>query len=106
MDIKITVFDKQQYDAEWPSEDAIEFIAFFQEKLASIPEEFRSSAIIEVDSISGYEGSSYASINIYYYRPETEEEVKVRESKAQNKAELLRQRELKQLEELKRKYGA
>ena len=106
MDIKVEVFNEEQYDGEWPSENGAEFIAWFQEKLESIPQEFRGSAKIELDSVSGYEGSSYASIEIYYYRPETEEEAKVRESKSQYRAELLRQRELRQLEELKRKYDA
>lgn len=106
MNIKIEVFKKEQYDGDWPEENAFQFLTWFEEKINSIPEEFRETAKVELEPVSGYDGGSYASIEIYYYRPETEEETKVRESKEKNRAELLRQRELKRLEELKRKYGA
>lgn len=92
MDIKIEVFNKEQYQGEWPEENAIKFLEWFEEKISSIPEEFRSSAKVELESVSGYEDSSYAAIEIYYYRPETEEEAKVRESKEQNRAALVKQR--------------
>ena len=106
MDIKIEVFRKERYEGEWPEKNAIAFLAWFEEKINSIPEEFRGSAEVEIDSVSLGEGSSYALIEIYYSRPETKEEAKARELKQHDKAELLKQRELRQLEELKRKYGA
>ena len=106
MDIKIEVFNKEQYEGEWPQENAIKFLAWFEEKIKSIPEEFRDESRVELESVPSYENSAYLSIGIYYYRPETDEEERVRKSREQNRAELQRQRELRQLEELKRKYDA
>jgi len=106
MDIKIEVFKKDQYDGEWPEENAAKFLAWFEEKINSIPKEFRDSAKVELEAVPGYEHCAYASIEIYYYRPETDEEEIARKAKEQNRAELKKQLELRQLEELKRKYGA
>jgi len=106
MDIMVEVFKKEQYDGDWPERNAIEFLAWFEEKINSIPEEFRREAKIELEALSSYEESAYVSLEIYYYRPETGDEELVRKSKEQNRIELVKQRELKQLEELKRKYGA
>ena len=104
--IFVDVFKKEQYDGEWPEENAIKFLAWFEEKINSIPKEFKDSAKVELEAVSSYGGCAYASIEIYYYRPETDEEEIARKAKEQNKAELQKQRELRQLEELKRKYGA
>lgn len=42
--IKVEVFNKEEYDGEWPPEDAEEFIAWFVEKVETIPEEYRATA--------------------------------------------------------------
>lgn len=100
----ITVFDQEQYDGEWPSENAADFISFFNGKIEEIPAEHRHTAKIEIDSVSGYEGSSYAHIEISYTRLETDEEEQARERQEQARKDSARQRELNELAKLKAKY--
>ena len=106
MNIMIEVFNKQRYDCDWPPRGAVEFIAWFEEKINSIPEEFRRAAIVDLGAVESYDNSYYATIEIYYCRPETKEEERIRADKEQEYAKSLREKELKQLKELKRKYGA
>jgi hypothetical protein len=83
----ITVFDLERYDGEWPPEDAGVCLAWFSAKIASIPAEFRSTARIEFESASGYEGCHYAEIKITYERSETKEEIEARKSEAARRIE-------------------
>jgi hypothetical protein len=100
MDIRVDVFNSEQYNGrDWPSENAIDFIGWFNEKISLIPEEFRDSATIDISS--PYE---YVSIEIYYKRPETKEDIKNRELNDLEMAEIERQMDMKKLEELNRKY--
>lgn len=103
--IKITVFDKEQYDGEWPPEDAAGAIAWLSEKVASIPEAFRSAAKIEFDSVGGYEGSHYARIEIAYTRLETDEEESDRMRVEEARQQRQRAAELDTLARLQAKYG-
>jgi len=104
MEIKISIFDKEQYDGDWPPESASGFIEWFNSKLKNIPEEYRSDARIELDSVSSWEDSSYASIEIYYYRQETKEEEKSRANKESVKQTVVESRERAQLKKLQDKY--
>lgn len=102
--VKVTVFDKEQYDGEWPDGRLVDVIAWFQAKLAEVPEEYRAEARCEIDSASGYEGSHYGHIAISYTRAETDEEMTARETrKAANRA-ACEQRELAALRALQAKY--
>lgn len=76
--VQIKVFEKGQYGDEWPPEAAADYIAWFQAKVAQIPEEYRAAARIEIESDEGYEGSHYGTITISYWRVETDEEVAAR----------------------------
>lgn len=101
--IDVTVFDKEEYDGEWPPVDAKEFIAWFNGKIESIPEEHRATAKIEIESKSSY-GDSYANIKISYPRPETDEEEERREEQERRIRGNQKDRELQQLAALKAKY--
>ena len=102
--IAVKVFEQEQYDGEWPPENAISAIAWLQEKVDSIPAAFRADAKIEIEGVTSYD-SGYAKITISYTRPETDEEESARENAENFCAEQQRQRELKQLAELQAKYG-
>jgi hypothetical protein len=95
----------EQYDGDWPPESAAECIAWFQAKLASVPEEFRVTARIELDSTRSYD-SSYATIEFSYTRMETDEEEAERGRQAAEQAERRRTQELRTLTELQAKYGS
>ena len=77
---KVTVFsDTSPY---FPS-DPKEFMEYFQSKLDKVPNEFKDSARIEIDT--DYCGDySKITLDIFYFRPETSEEA--RERKAEEKA--------------------
>ena len=104
--VTVTVFDKEQYDGEWPPENAAECLAWFAEKIDGIPEEFRDTAKVEISSASGYEGSSYGHIEISYTRQETDEEEQKRETLLEHKAAAQQGRELAEFKKLQKKFGA
>jgi len=89
----VTVFSGEQYDSDWPQEDAKEFIAWFQSKLDSIPAEYRDKVTIDLESESGYESSSSLTMDIYYYRPETKEEEVERLKVEQERANSIKNRD-------------
>ena len=103
---RVTVFDKEQYDGEWPPEDATECVAWFAGKLEAIPPEHRATAKIVIDSAGGYDGSHYGHIEIYYMRQETDEEMASREKAEQRRQQKQKESDLRMLAELKAKYGA
>lgn len=74
--IKVEVASQKQFD-EGPfifDGKVADLIANFQSIIDGIPEEWRSSAEFEIDSVSGYEESHYPQISVWYYRDETDEE--------------------------------
>lgn len=100
--LSITV---EQYGSDWPPTDAAGALAWFRAKLDDIPAEFRDGAKIEFDSLGRYD-STYATIEISYVRPETDEEEAQREQWAAAQAERRRAEELRMLATLQAKYGA
>ncbi len=103
--MRVTIFNQEIYDGEWPPQNAIACLKWFTDKINSIPEEYIDNAEIEFDSVSGYEGEHYAHISISYTRPETDEEKLKREESTKAMAERTKANELRQLAELKLKYG-
>lgn len=83
-------------------EKMIEFVEYFQDKLESIPEEYRESACVDIEAGDEY---SSGSLKIYYMRPETIEEEKFRKEQEQNREDDNKRWELKKLVELQKKYG-
>ena len=102
---RIVVFDQEQYDGEWPPENAMECVAWFAAKIAEIPNKYKTTAKIEIESVSSYEDSHYARIEIYYDRPETDEEMSEREAEERRRQEAQIAKELRTLAELQAKYG-
>jgi hypothetical protein len=103
---RVIVFSDSRYGfkGDWPSDQAYECIAWFAAKVAEIPEEYRESGEIELNSVNGYEGEHYPAIKISYTRPETDEELAKRRQVEQQEAELRTKREKQVLVELKAKY--
>lgn len=105
--VSVTIFDGDEYATDWPPTNAIECVAWFSRKLESIPHEYRDAASINIASVSGrdYSYSHYVRIDIWYRRPETDEELAVLEEKELRKQEAHKALDLKTLAELKAKYG-
>jgi hypothetical protein len=74
MEVRVNVASVEEYEFDFPPEEAEELISWFQEKLYLVPKEYRKGTKIRLSSISSYEDSHYATIEIYYYRPESKEE--------------------------------
>lgn len=72
----------------------------------SIPREYRAKARCEIDSESGYEGSHYASIEVSYVRPETDEEVVARVKIERERSRIERLTDEAKLRHLKKKLDA
>lgn len=108
--VQETVHNGGPYDNNgWPPEDPAGFMAWFQERIDSIPPEYRSAAKIEFTTESGYYGDSSAHIEITYLRPETDEQYASRlqreaeNAAAQAAAQVLQER--RALVALLKKYG-
>ena len=77
--VQETVFNGGEHERDgWPSEDAIGFLAWFQERIDRIPAEHQMTAKISLESQGGYYGEHHAHIEITYQRPETDEQFAAR----------------------------
>jgi hypothetical protein len=83
---EVRVFRQERYDGDWLPEKLSDAIAWLQGMLDSVPAEYRDSAKIEIDSVSSWEDSHYASIEISYRRPPTQAEITERKAKEAERA--------------------
>lgn len=104
MNTNVLVYESDEYCSDFPPTNLQEFVLFFAEILKNIPDEYKDSAEIEVSTKGYYGESSYAVIKVSYERPETEEEKKEREKREQSQKLFQKERELAELERLKKKY--
>lgn len=86
-DVEVVVFAAERYDGQWFPEKLEETVIWLQDKLAEIPEEYRSAAKIEIDSVGSYEDTHYASVSISYWRPPTDAEIEERNSAKRKRLE-------------------
>lgn len=102
---KVTIYDSGNYSASSPPEGLIEFIAWANSLLASIPEENKPSAEISIESYDSY-GSPSVSIEVSYRRELTKEEKQEEAANLNARALRQAQQELATLAALKAKYEA
>ena len=95
------VFD--QFGEDWPPEEAAGALRWFQMKLNIVPPEYRDTARIGIDGDENY-GSVKATITFSHVRPETDEEVSTREAEERQRADRVREHELRTLAELRSRY--
>lgn len=101
---KVMIFDSYSDDIFSIPETPDEFLSFWKTKFDLIPKEFRSTAKIEYDAESDYD-VPYLIVELSYKRPENKEELARRVEAEDKRKANIRQHELKQLAELKEKYG-
>lgn len=99
-EVKVVVFDGEQYESDWPPVNPREFLNWFADKIAAIPKEFAGSARVDIEAVSSYEDSQYAKIAIFYYRPETDFEHESRRKREQENLERRKRDLLFELERL------
>ena len=102
---QVIVFDKEQYEGDWPPTDATEYVAWFAAKLESIPSEYRATAKIIISGVGSYEDSYYLNIEIYYHRPEVDDEMAYRGVEERLREEQQKAQELRTLATLTAKYS-
>ena len=101
-EILVTVF-KEDCNYDLPTKPD-EFIAFFEEKIALVPNEYRDSARVEVEADIYYD-STKLNVMVSYKRLETDEEENARLKREKEQKAWKENQELCQLEKLKEKYG-
>jgi len=99
--VRVDFIQDDKYGLNGNLSDAIEFL---REALERIPEEFRSSARLELDIEYPY-GGEEIRIRIVYWRPMTREELKHRRDLEKAQRELRDSQEKEELKRLKAKYG-
>lgn len=109
----VYVAHQQQYDggpftfgASYTDGSLDEVLASLQKIRDSIPKQYRAKARCAIDSKGGYEGSHYASIEVSYERPETDEEVIERVKIDTERQRLKSNEELSQFKKLRAKFCA
>ena len=102
--IKEVVYANKGDFVELP-ENLDEFLRWWTDKVDMIPQEYRAEAKVECTSGIFYE-CSHLEIEIYYNRPETDEEIRLRLHQESLNLEAIRRQELQKLAELKAKYEA
>jgi len=103
---RIVTVKAEQYDPDFAPGQLQEFVLWSNALLDEIPEEFRATAEIEISSTSSYYDSHYATIEVTYRRPETDEEWEARKQDVAARMQEEKQRELNLLAQLQAKYGA
>ena len=86
-------------------EKASDFIKYWESKIALVPDEFKDSTNICIESTDDGYGCNTLDVQIYYERPETEEEKAARLDRQNLASERVRNRDLEQYEKIKSKYG-
>lgn len=80
------------------------FVSFFAALLQKVPEQYRDTATVEIDSVGGYEGEHHAEIIVSYERPETEAEKTARLREEAREREAATRNERGQYERLRAKF--
>ena len=100
----ISVFDNNSEDSlDWPPESPKEFLEWFSAKFNEIPEEHKHTTVVCLSGEDVYD-EPCSAIDIYYYRPETEDETKTREESQEVLDQQTKARELRTLNTLMVKY--
>jgi hypothetical protein len=102
--IRVVVYEAEQGEHAWPPAGLSDFTAWLQSQVESIPAEHRGTATIELGKTI-LDEDFVCGVVIAYTRPETDEEVKAKEDRAQRLVEQQRLHELRQLSELQAKHG-
>lgn len=101
--IRINVYSASSYQDSVPR-DPVGFLRWWQDVFDLVPEEFRSTTQVDCDCDISYD-VAYATATVSYTRLETDEEEAARLKKEELNRSLIEERELCQLENLRKKYS-
>jgi len=97
------VYSPRQGHENAPPSNLLEFKAWLDDIILTIPEEHRDGAEIDIDTTCEY-GDYYAIVEVDYYRPETSEEEAFRNKQIEKRKDADTARDKELLAELKKKY--
>lgn len=98
---RVDVSKQLVYDA--PT-NAVDFLKFYTAILSNVPDEYKSVTRIDFNSVREY-GDEVKYIEMYYYRPKTEEEIQL-ESAAKKASAMNRKKQLlEQLQKINAQLG-
>lgn len=102
---RIDIFKVEQCDYNFPTSNAVEFNKWLGNIIDTVPQENKDDLVIELESASDGYDSYDITIEIYYYREETEAELKekLKRTIVNEEIELEKKRNL--FEKLKRELG-
>ena len=100
----IKVYDSDDCFHDYRPEGLIEYIQWLNDKLSLIPEEFRTSATLEINAYESY-GTGHYDYVIKYERPETNDERESRELKEQERKNWEKTKKIEIYEALKKELG-
>lgn len=104
--VTVSVVDLQEHRGEWPPTNIAEFSDWLQSKINSIPEEFRGNAEIEIGTHAMDFDYTALKIEIYYTRPETDEEFAQRNSEEAKRAAREEEAQARKMyEQLRKRFG-
>lgn len=103
--IKVTLLDVEEGDDGWDFPSKLVEIKNWAEKyIQETPVEYREDIKIEAGSIESW-GSSYATMELYYYRPKTEEELEAEQSQSKLIEKRAREQRKATFERLLQEFG-
>lgn len=100
---RVVLFSSDR-SGDMPTSDLAGFVAWASGLLASVPEQYRSSATIDIDS-SVYYDCAVTEIVVYYCRPETDDEMAEREQYEARRVAESEAQERREFERLAAKFG-
>ncbi len=71
----VEILNIERYDDGWPSRNLVEFVKWATNVLDQVPDEYKDTATIDIESRSGYENDHLPAIEISYSRPLTDVEL-------------------------------
>ena len=100
--VKVVVYKNDDVSGILPSNPK-DFLTWWAEKFEGIPEELMSEAVIDVDTAQTYDECIDISVEVYYWRQKTPEELEAeRLSKERGERAYLRNLEICEREDLAR----
>lgn len=101
---KVKIFNSYEDNIEDIPETPDDFLSFWKQKFDLIPREYMESAKIEYAAEQCYD-VPYLEVEVSYERPENEYEAAQRINREDEQRAEVKRHDLKQLAELKEKYG-
>jgi len=88
----------------WMPKKLVDLAAWVDKYLALVPEEYRDSASFETVGLRDSKREFWLNVKVYYYRPETDEEMEERLADEEKQKLEQQKAERQMLEDLKEKF--